>query len=273
MYNIRVYDIRRFARIFGCGRRIDEVFMPRFFVPLEDIDNTADKTVITVRGDDAGHITRVLRMKAGESVIVCDSDGREYETVIRTTGSEVVLDVISSKMSENEPPYRAVVFQALVKGDRFDTVLQKSTELGVCEIVPVMTSRCTVKLTPQEYAKKVERWQRIAYEAAKQCGRAVIPVVHTPVAFADAVKMALQCDLGLFCYEGKGTLPLNKICRNSDQPSSVSLMIGPEGGYSKEEAKAAEEAGLKMTGLGKRILRTETAAPYVLSCLSYEFEL
>ena len=247
--------------------------MPRFFVDPEDIGETTDGIVVTVRGDDAGHITRVLRMKVGENVTVCDSNGREYETVIRQTGSEVVLDVLSSKMSENEPPYRAVVFQALVKGDRFDTVLQKSTELGVSDIVPVMTSRCTIKLTPQEYSKKVERWQRIAYEAAKQCGRGVIPVVHNPVSFGEAVKMAAECDLALFCYEGDGTEPIPKICRGTDKPASVSVMIGPEGGYSDDEANAAAESGMKMTGLGRRILRTETAAPYVLTCLSYEFEL
>lgn len=212
-------------------------------------------------------------MKPGERVTVCDTNGVEYETEVRQTGNEVLLDVLSSRMSENEPPYKAVVFQALVKGDRFDTVLQKSTELGVSEIVPVMTSRCTVKLSVQEYAKKVERWQRIVYEAAKQCGRAVIPKVHNPVTFKDALSMASECALPLFCYEGNGTVPLSKILPDSVNPGSAAVMIGPEGGFADEEASAAEEAGLKMTGLGRRILRTETAAPYVLTCLSYQFEL
>ena len=247
--------------------------MPRFFVSPDDIIRSADCCSVSIRGDDAGHITRVLRMKPGERVTVCDTNGVEYETEIRQTGNEVVLDVLSSKMSENEPPYRAIVFQALVKGDRFDTVLQKSTELGVSQIVPVMTSRCTVKLTAQEYAKKVERWQRIVYEAAKQCGRAVIPKVHNPVSFGEALAMASECALPLFCYEGNGTVPLSKILPDAVQCDSAAIMIGPEGGFADEEASAAEKAGLKMTGLGRRILRTETAAPYVLTCLSYQFEL
>lgn len=212
-------------------------------------------------------------MKTGEHVTACDTGGREYETLIHSTGKDVLLKVLSSKMSENEPPYRAVVFQALVKGDRFDTVLQKATELGAYAFVPVMTSRCTVKLTPAEYGKKVERWQRIAYEAAKQCGRAIIPTVHNPVSFQEALQMASAYDLPLFCYEGEGTFPITEICREEKRPASVAVVIGPEGGYSVEEAEAAEKIGFKMTGLGKRILRTETAAPFVLSCLSYRYEL
>ena len=247
--------------------------MPRFFVSPEDITRSDSGCTVTVRGDDAGHITRVLRMKPGERVTVCDTNGVEYETEVRQTGSEVTLDVLSSRMSENEPPYKAIVFQALVKGDRFDTVLQKSTELGAAEIVPVMTARCMVKLNRQEYAKKVERWQRIAYEAAKQCGRAVIPKVHDPVTFKEALSMAAECDAALFCYEGGGTVPLPGILPEFKAPKSIAVMIGPEGGYADEEAADAENAGLKMTGLGRRILRTETAAPYVLSCLSYQYEL
>lgn len=247
--------------------------MPRFFVSHEDIEKLPDGVVITLHGDDANHISRVLRMKPGEHVTVCDTDGCEYETVLRQTGATVLLDVLSSKMSQNEPPYHAVVYQALVKGDRFDTVLQKSTELGASAIVPVMTSRCTVKLTLSEFAKKVERWQRIVYEAAKQCGRAKIPQVYQPVTFAKAMEMASEAELPLFCYEGNKTTPLPQLCESTVRPSSISIVIGPEGGFAEEEANTAEQIGFKMTGLGRRILRTETAAPFVLSCLAYKYEL
>ena len=247
--------------------------MPRFFVSSSDVSLTPDRVLITVRGDDAAHITKVLRMKPGERVTVCDEEGIEYETVVLSLGAEVVLDVLNKRQSLNEPPYKAVVFQALVKGDRFDTVLQKSTELGACEIVPVITSRCTVKLTESDYAKKTERWQRIVYEAAKQCGRGMIPKVKTPVKFRDAVKIAAEADLALFCYEGEGTAPLPEITEQCIELNSVAIMIGPEGGFEESEADFASSAGMKMTGLGKRILRTETAAPFVLSCLAYEYEL
>ena len=247
--------------------------MPRFFITASDIEGAENEKLIRIRGDDASHISRVLRMKPGEHITVCDMRGCEYETVILQTGNEVLLKVHSEKESDNEPPYKAVVYQALVKGDRFDTVLQKSTELGASDIVPVITSRCTVKLTESEYSKKVERWQKIVREASKQCGRAIIPKVHNPMKFSDALHTASEADLPLFCYEGDGTSPLGVIAESVANPGSVSVMIGPEGGYSVEEAEAASKAGMKMTDLGKRILRTETASLFVLSFISCRYEL
>ena len=247
--------------------------MPRFFVTASQIADSGNGMVITVTGDDASHITRVLRMKAGEHLTACDENGMEYETIVQSTGNEVMLEVLSSHLSENEPPYRAVVYQALVKGDRFDTVLQKATELGAAEVVPVVTSRCTVKLEKSEYRKKAERWQRIVYEAAKQCGRAVIPQVREPMMLRDAAAEAAKADLSLFCYEADGTRPLPEIFDEVGKPQTVAVMIGPEGGFDPSEAAAAAESGMKMTGLGKRILRTETAAPFVLSCVSCRYEL
>ncbi len=247
--------------------------MPRFFVTASQIADSGNGRVITVTGDDASHITRVLRMKSGEHLTACDENGIEYDTVVQSTGHEVILEVLSSHPSENEPPYRAVVYQALVKGDRFDTVLQKATELGAAEFVPVITSRCTVKLEKSEYRKKVERWQRIVHEAAKQCGRAVIPQVREPVMFRDAVAEAAKTDLPLFCYEADGTRPLPAIFAEVESPGSAAVMIGPEGGFELSEASFAAESGMRMTGLGKRILRTETAAPFVLSCVSCRYEL
>lgn len=247
--------------------------MPRFFVSSSDVSFAPDRVTVSVKGDDAAHITKVLRMRVGERVTVCDENGVEYETVVLSLGPEVVLDVLNKRQSQNEPPYDVTVFQALVKGDRFDTVLQKSTELGAYRIVPVITSRCTVKLTPSDYSKKIERWQRIVYEAAKQCGRGMIPKVEDPMAFEDAIKLAAESDLPLFCYEGVGTTSLANHTEECVNPGTVAVVIGPEGGFADEEADLAMKSGMRMTGLGKRILRTETAAPFVLSCLSYEYEL
>ena len=142
--------------------------MPRFFVSPEAVDcvgvnaDGIPSGTITVGGDDAAHMTKVLRMKPGEHVTVCDMAGHDYETVVVSTGNTVLLDITGVKPSENEPPYRAVVYQSLVRGDRFDTVLQKATELGVYAIVPVITSRCTVKLDidSADCRKKLDRWQR-----------------------------------------------------------------------------------------------------------------
>ena len=246
--------------------------MPRFFITESDLETTPAGTSVTIRGDDASHISRVLRMRPGEHVTVCDPSGREYDTVVCQTGNTVLLDVCSSRLSVSEPPYRAVVYQALVKGDRFDTVLQKSTELGAAEIVPVITSRCTVRLEAAEYARKTERWQRIVLEAAKQCGRAAVPKVQLPTLYKDALTTAAQAELPLFCYEGGGTsLPI--LTASVPHPETVSVMIGPEGGWEKDEADRAAQAGMQLTGLGSRILRTETAAPFVLSCISFSYEL
>lgn len=247
--------------------------MPRFFVSSSAIEISGGRERIRVTGEDAAHITRALRMRPGEHITVCDDAGIEYETVIFDVGEEVGVEVLSKKASENEPPYRATVYQALVKGDRFDTVLMKSTELGACRIVPVASARCTVKLDGREGAKKRERWQRIAAEAAKQCGRAYIPEVTEPVRFEDAILLAARADLPLFCYEGGGCEPLSRITGAVKAPGTVSVVIGPEGGFEPSEAEAAGRAGLRMTGLGRRILRTETAAPFVLSCLSFRYEL
>ncbi len=247
--------------------------MPRFFINSDGLISREGSDFCLISGNDASHITRVLRMRVGESLIVCDASGVEYETVIASLGEIVECRVISSKKSENEPPYRAVIYQSLVKGDRFDTVLQKSTELGAHSIVPVITSRCTVKLDLKDQAHKIDRWQKIVNEASKQCGRAVIPKVELPMKFADAVKEASCASLALFCYEGEGTRPLPFHMDEVKNPETVSVMIGPEGGYSPEEASFAGENGMRAVGLGKRILRTETAPLYVLSCLSAEYEL
>lgn len=250
-----------------------DIQMPRFFVETTDIAVHSDGTVITIRGSDALHISKVLRMRPGEHLTVCDSEGREYDTVVNTIGENVLLDVLSDKISENEPPYKAFVYQALVRGDRFDTVLQKSTELGAAGIIPVITSRCTVRIEKSEFSKKVERWQRIVVEAAKQCGRASIPQVSAPMHFSEALKEASNFDIPLFCYEGSGTDSLPSIIGSFPEAKTMAVIVGPEGGYSFEEAELAFKFGLKMTGLGRRILRTETAAPFVLSCLSYKYEL
>ena len=251
--------------------------MPRFFIDSSDLQNDGGQEIIRIAGDDAGHITRVLRMKPGERVTVCDEAGMEYDCVIADTGREVLLNVREKHPSHNEPPYRAVVYQALVKGDRFDTVLMKSTELGASVIVPVITARCTVRLEPSEYPKKRERWQRIAAEAAKQCGRGILPTVEVSRTFREILKDASQYDLALFCYEGSGTRPLPEVLANRKPQTAgrptVALMIGSEGGFSPSEAETAKNAGWIPVGLGKRILRTETAPVFALAGLSCAWEI
>lgn len=241
--------------------------MPRFFVDPENINES--RAVIT--GDDAAHISRSLRMKSGEGLTLCDTAGIEYDCrIVTAAADEVVLEVISSHRSENEPPYRATVYQSLVKGDRFDTVIQKSVESGAVRIVPVLTQRATVRLTKADAEKKRARWQRIAEEAAKQCGRAVIPEIGALMTFREAISAE---GMRLFCYEGERCVSLRGALAGKAPEGEIGIFIGPEGGYSPEEAEEAAAAGAVSVSLGKRILRTESAAPFVLACLSYEYEL
>jgi len=248
--------------------------MPRFFVRADavSVDDAGQKQIV-ITGEDAHHLTHVLRVRLGEKITVCDMSGREYEAAVAAAGETVHLSVVSEQQTDTEPPYTAVVYQALVKGDKMDTVIQKAVETGCSRIVPVRTGRCTVKLDAKDGKKKTERWQKIAYEAAKQCGRGIIPTVDEPMDFRPAVEEAAKMALPLFCYEGDGTVSLPVITGQAVQPEQIAVFIGPEGGFSVDEADFAKAQGMQMTGLGKRILRTETAAIFVLACLSAAFEL
>ncbi len=247
--------------------------MPRFFVEAGAVENREDGQVIRITGEDAHHITHVLRTRIGEGLTVCDEVGMVYETELVQPGAEVLLRVLESHPADTEPPYRATVYQGLAKGDKMETVIQKAVEIGASVIVPVATSRAVVKLDEKDARRKVERWQKIAHEAAKQCGRGIIPTVAPVMTFKEAVQDAAKADLPLFCYEGDGTRSVTALCRETAMPKTISLFIGPEGGFSEEEAAFAGEAGMRLCGLGKRILRTETASGVVLACLSAFYEM
>lgn len=248
--------------------------MPRFFVRASQIGvrDNGEKTVLIV-GDDAMHITKSLRMKAGESVCVCDMAGCEYDCRVESVGEEVLLSVVSESQSDTEPPYKATLYQALVKGDKFDTVVQKAVECGASRIVPFISERCVVRLSKSDCEKKRLRWQRIAAEAAKQCGRGIIPEVAGLLSFDEMVSEAAGADIPLFCYEAEDMKSLPEVLSKKGEAKKVSIVIGSEGGFSVNEAIKAKEGGLESVGLGKRILRTETASSFVLACLSYELEL
>ena len=250
--------------------------MPRFFVRSSQIEDG----VVTILGDDAHHISRALRMAKGERLTVCDMQRMEYECVLEEfLPDRVLARVLSATSSDTEPPFHALLFQALPKGDKLDAILQKAVECGASEILPFESERCVVRLKPEAEEKKTERRARIALEAAKQSGRSLLPTVHPTQSFREALSRAALADLPLFCYEGDGTLPLGRVLHehaallHGERIPTVSLMIGSEGGFSAKEAAEAVEAGMIPVGLGRRILRTETAASFVLSCLVCETEL
>ena len=245
--------------------------MPRFFVdPAAICDGE-----ITVSGDDARHIARSLRMAVGDEVTVCDGGGTEYLCRLsKIRDEECTADIISSEKSRAEAAHRITLYMAYPKGDKLETVVQKSVELGAHRIVPFESERCIKRPTPEKAEKQTARLQRIADEAAKQCGRAILPEVSNPLSYSEMIKHAAESELAIFCYEGEGALSLKKILEgHASAPSSISVVVGSEGGFSEAEAAEAERAGMIIANLGPRILRCETAPSYCLSAISYRFEL
>ncbi len=250
--------------------------MPRFFIRQDQIDNDA----IRIIGDDAHHIARSLRMAVGDPLTVCDMQGNEYQCCIDSffDDKEVIVTILSAKAAENEPPCRIRLFQALPKGDKLDTIIQKAVECGASEIVPFESERCVVRMKPEAEGRKTERRQRIAEEAAKQCGRSILPKISETVSFYEMLRMISDDGpLTLFCYEGDGTELIGEVLKKNasrlDAGCDIFLIIGSEGGFSIDEAKKISEAGAISVGLGKRILRAETASAFALSCIAYATEL
>ncbi len=243
--------------------------MPRFFVANENIEQGS----VMVTGDDAWHIARSLRMAVGESITVCDESGNVHEcTLERISDEAAVAKIVVSKTAESESPVFVTLYQALPKGDKMDTIVQKAVEMGACRIVPFLSERCISRPDEKSLEKKRVRWQRIALEAAKQCGRGVVPEICAAVSFSQMLELAKEASLACFCYEGEGTRSLKEVLCGAENVREISLVVGSEGGFSEAEACAAGES-LTLVGLGKRILRCESAPAFALACISYQFEL
>ena len=244
--------------------------MPKFFAPRENITDTK----ITIDSEDAKHIERVLRLGTGDEITICDGRGIDYKTKIcQITKSSVICDILSREKCDTEPEIKITLYQGIPKASKMDYIIQKTTELGITRIVPVTLSRCVVKLENcNAVKKKVERWQKIAYEAAKQSGRGVIPDIAMPVTIDEAIEAMKKSDLAFAPYECEADTRLRDVIRNKSDVDTVSFMIGPEGGFDITETQRLTEAGITTITLGKRILRTETAGEAVLAMLMYGFE-
>ena len=244
--------------------------MPRFFVPEGGL---VDKTV-TFTGEDARHISLSLRMAEGDTVIAVTTDG--YEHTCRLSSflkDSVKAEVTESKKCTTEPPYRVTLYQAYPKGDKLELILQKSVELGAFAVVPFESSRCIKRPNAEKAEKQRARLEKIAKEAAMQCGRGIIPAVGQTQSFEGMLRAAKKHDLCLFCYEAGGTTPLSGLLPPRGSALDIGIVVGSEGGFSPAEAEAARAAGLSLCGLGARILRCETAPLCVLSALLYHYEL
>lgn len=252
--------------------------MPRFFVSKEQI---CDDTII-ILGDDAHHIARSLRMAVGEHITVCDMQTSEYECELVAFDEDRVVTarILSQRTLSAESPLHITLYQALPKGDKLDTIIQKAVECGVSRVVPFESENCIVRVKQDAESRKTERRNRIAVEAAKQCGRGILPTVEPTLSFNAMLQQALSSELVLFCYEGEGASSLREVLMQyhsaavpSDDRKTVAVVIGSEGGFAPKEAEQARTTACKIVNLGPRILRTETASAFVLSALAYEFEL
>ncbi len=245
--------------------------MSGFFIPSQNINN--DEIVIT--GSDVNHIKNVLRMRVGDVLSCNDSKGFVYKCrITEFLQDSIKLELVEKQQGNTELSLKISLFQGLPKADKMELIIQKAVETGVFEIYPVINERSVVKLDEKTAAKKTERWQKIAEAAAKQSGRGMIPVVHKPLSYKDAMKLAKEnVNEIIFPYESaEGMVYSKKVITEAAGMESCAVFIGPEGGFSEAELELAKNNDARVISLGHRILRTETAGLFVMSLLSFECE-
>ncbi|MEY8762965.1 MULTISPECIES: 16S rRNA (uracil(1498)-N(3))-methyltransferase [Clostridium] len=243
--------------------------MNKFFVPEQDIHCGR----AFIRGDDARHISRVLRLQCGSEININNCSGREFLGKIEKTEKNVVVVKILKELElYNESPVNMYLFQGLPKSSKMDLIVQKATEIGACEITPVITKRVVVKGNFSQY-KKVGRWNKIAGEACKQCKRSRIPLVNNPVNFERLLQSLTSMDLIFVPYENEKNLGIKNVIasiKNKDAVKEVAVVVGPEGGFEEEEIELLRNMKSYIVTLGPRIFRTETAGFVSLTLLMYE---
>lgn len=231
-----------------------------------------------ISGDDYHHIVRVMRMKAGDEIICVTLKGKSAICQIAEITDEIVVaNVVKWEEGTTELPVHVVIASGLPKGDKLELIIQKGTELGAYEFVPFTASRSIVKWDSKKAVKKVDRWQKIAKEAAEQSHRSYVPEVKEPISLKELVKASDEYTYKLVAYEEEAregeVSVLSSTLAKLGEGDRLLIVFGPEGGLSSEEIDLLNKNGFLACGLGPRILRTETAPLYALSAVSYHFEL
>ena len=231
--------------------------LPRFLVPPGAVRDGA----ATVGGQELAHMRKVLRLRPGAHVLLWDGEGTEHEALLRAyEGGVAAMTVVRSYRPQRESPLAVTLAQAVGKGDKMDWIVEKSTELGVACVAPFFSSHTVPRFAGDKGQRRRERWEKIAAAAARQCGRTRIPEVRDAVPFEAVLARDWRCEAKLFFWEGLSGRGLASIREELGGLRSVLVMVGPEGGFSEEEAASAAARGFHTVALGKRILRTETAA-------------
>lgn len=240
--------------------------MHRFFTDT----SLEGENSVTITGDDVLHMTRVLRLKEDDDIVVCDSDGTDCVCSITSVSKyEVTATILSRGKCQTEPPVNITLYQGVPKGDKLDTVVQKSVELGAVRIVPVAMKRSVAVIKDGE--KKRQRLQKIADEAAKQCSRGKLVRVESVMTFKQAIEDAKNnFDMKLLPYEDEKVKSIKEVLKDGAGTKSVCIFIGPEGGFDPSEVEFAKENGFSSVSMGPRILRTETAPLAAITAVMYE---
>ncbi|MBQ3665861.1 MAG: 16S rRNA (uracil(1498)-N(3))-methyltransferase [Lachnospiraceae bacterium] len=246
--------------------------MHHFFVSPGKIDLGQMKVYID--GEDVNHIKNVLRMKAGEEMLVSDGEGNDYICSIeKYEEGSVVAGITDRSFEGTELSSKIYLFQGLPKSDKMELVIRKAVELGVHQIIPVSTKRAIVKLDQKKEQIKIRRWNEISKSAAKQSRRSIVPKVENVMTFGEALEYAKTLDLKLIPYENfKDMTETKKVMKKIKKDMSIGIFIGPEGGFDEQEIERAMEYGIERISLGKRILRTETAGLMIISVIMFELE-
>lgn len=239
--------------------------MPKFFIEQNQVNND----VLEIIGDDFLHMTKSLRVKINEKIVACDGDF-DYNCIIESISTQsVTCKILQKEQTFGEPSVKVYVYISATKGDKLELVTQKVTELGAYEIIPFLSARCVSKPDAKSSAKKTERLQKIATEAAKQCARSKIPTVSNFLTVKQITERVKEHDLNLVLYENEKDLDIKTVLQRENF-KSISIVIGPEGGFEPSEIDNFIKNNFEIVSLGKRILRAETAPIAALSAIMYE---
>ncbi len=245
--------------------------MYKFFVTKEQIFDNVIEIV-----EDVNHIKNVLRLNIGEKIEICNiSNSTNYICkIIKVDKNLVKAEILNEVEVKNEPKVYLHIFQGLPKQEKMETIIQKTTEIGVCEITPVVMNRCIVKLDDKSSMKKVERWQKVSEVAAKQSKRDRIPIVNQPISIKSIYEKIKNYDIVLVAYENEEEIGIKTILKqlNKKDSTKIAVIIGPEGGIEENEIGYLKDIGAKVITLGRRILRTETAPIVLSSIIMYELD-
>lgn len=241
--------------------------MHKFFVDRDAISGNT----IQIEGEDVNHISKVLRLRKGESIQICDGNKHEYKCSIENIEKKnVICEILESFDNLTESPVEITLFQGIPKSQKMDLIVQKCVEIGVVKIQPVITDRVVVKVDGKDIGSKIERWNRIALEASKQSNRGILPVVENPINFKEAIEELTKLDAAIIPYENEKTTGLKDYFHDKKAIVSVGIFIGPEGGFEDSEVKTCIENNIIPVTLGPRILRTETAGFVASTIILYE---